>query len=244
MADWVLHWNPLLSTSCHMAGLHKCCSRLTYSPAHLFTRLEGAALPGPNGAAWWARWKDLRTKDSSRENQVENLPKGELCTNQRREYGRLLFVQVTRPSPDDPNWFGKLLFTFCNSGCELSELGELVFFLFHTTSLLRNLWKSRRVDVEMRTLQDKTGLKSNFCFRRKLDSTHCNTRLRIRITPHNSRSTHRSAEKYPRTRWSKLNFFGMRRNMVQPQAGPHEEVEVGCIKFVTFLHVYIRLFYS
>ena len=141
----------------------------TCSPFHMFTcslvllfstRLEGAALPGPNGAAWWARWKDLRTKDSSRENQVENLPKGELCTNQRREYGRLLFVQVTRPSPDDPNWFGKLLFTFCNSGCELSELGELVFFLFHTTSLLRNLWKSRRVDVEMRTLQEKTGLNS------------------------------------------------------------------------------------
>ena len=88
--------------------------------------------------------------------------------------------------------------------------------------------------------QDWTQIK--LLFRRKLDSTHCNTRLRIRITPHNSRSTHSSAEKYPRTRWSKLTFFGMRRNMVQPQAGPHEEVEVGCIKFVTFLHVYIRLF--
>ena len=76
---------------------------------------------------------------------------------------------------------------------------------------LRLRWKAPFVSDILRPVSDPAGSEVQFLtknlalIRRKLDSSHCNTRMRIRITPHNSRWGEKGGKR--REQISEISFW-------------------------------------
>ena len=76
---------------------------------------------------------------------------------------------------------------------------------------MRLRWKASFVSDILRPVSDPAGSEVQFLtknlalIRRKLDSSHCNTRMRIRITPHNSRWGEKGGKR--REQISEISFW-------------------------------------
>ena len=181
---------------------------LTSTNVHLTSfRSEVAVLPGRNGAAWWARWKDFEEKIISRiETEFGNLSQGfsgELCSNKRRERGRLLLVQVRDFVP-------RVMVVLVMIMCMLVFISRVLLVINTGQVVLVVLEVEMKSSVCFRYFKtcfwpSRIRTKNLALIRRKLDSSHCNTRMRIRITPHNSRWGEKGGKR--REQISEISFW-------------------------------------